>query len=78
MRKTMATLALAALVVLGLLYTTTLARGYVHFIKTEVTSHGGYHKDYVHTHTGAGSPRGTWNIPRLHAGVTSHLIIKIF
>jgi len=80
MRKTMVTLALVALVVLGLLYTstTTLARGYVYFIKTERTSHGGYHKDYIHTHTGRGSPSGTWNIPRLHAGVTSHIIIKIF
>ena len=80
MRKSMATLTLAAFVVLGLLYTSTtsVTHGYVHFIKTERTPHGGYHKDYIHTHTRHGSSSGTWNIPMLHAGVTSHIIIKIY
>jgi hypothetical protein len=76
MRKSMATLTLAAFVVLGLLYTSTtsLTHGYVHFIKTERTPHGGYHKDYIHTHTRHGSSSGTWNIPMLHAGVFHRIL----
>ncbi|MGC2573014.1 MAG: hypothetical protein WA364_16000 [Candidatus Nitrosopolaris sp.] len=51
--------------------------GYVHVGKTVGTAHGVYHKGYNHTHTRNGSPIGTWDIPRLRAGVTSHIIIKI-
>ena len=53
------------------------AHAYVHVGKTAGTAHGVYHKGYNHTHTRNGSPIGTWDIPRLRAGVTSHIIIKI-
>jgi hypothetical protein len=51
MRKSIATLALAAFVTLGLLYTgaMTLAHAYVHVSKTVKTPHGVYHKSYTHT-----------------------------
>jgi hypothetical protein len=60
MRKSIAILALAAFVTLGLLYTgaMTLAHAYVHVGKTVKTSHGVYHKGYTHTKHGS----------RYHAG----------
>ena len=46
MRKSIAILALAAFVDLGLMFTCaiTLAQGYVHVSKTVKTPHGVYHK----------------------------------
>jgi hypothetical protein len=54
MKKSIATIALAAFVALGLLYTgaMTLAYGYVHVSKTVKTPHGVYHKSYTHTKHG--------------------------
>ena len=43
--------------------------------KTVKTSHGLYHRGYVHTRHGLVS--GIWDIPKLHAGVTSHITVKI-
>ena len=43
--------------------------------KTVTTSHGKYHKGYIHTRHGSGS--GIWDIPKLRAGVTSHIIVKV-
>jgi hypothetical protein len=53
--------------------TAQAAHGYIG--KTVKTSHGIYHKGYTHTRHGLGS--GIWDIPKLHAGVTSHIIVKI-
>ena len=61
----------------GAMTLANLAHGYVHVGKAVRTAHGVYHKGYNHTHTRNGSSIGTWNIPRLRAGVTSHIIIKI-
>jgi hypothetical protein len=54
MRKSIAILALAAFVALGLMYTgaMTLAQGYVHVSKTVKTPHGVYHKSYTRTKHG--------------------------
>ena len=77
MRKGKAISFLIVLVALGLLYIwgamtlTNLVHAYVHVGKSVKTPHGVYHKGY--THTRHGSPIGTWNIPMLPAGVTSHL-----
>ncbi|MGA8082010.1 MAG: hypothetical protein WB988_09115 [Candidatus Nitrosopolaris sp.] len=54
-----------------------LAHGYVHVGKTVKISDEVYHKGYIHKDTRHGSTIGTWTIPKLHAGVTSHIIIKI-
>jgi hypothetical protein len=45
------------------------AHGYIG--KTVKTSHGIYHRGYAHTVS------GIWGIPNLHAGVTSHITVKI-
>ena len=49
------------------------AHGYIG--KTVKTSHGKYYKDYIHTRNGLGS--GIWDIPKLRAGVRSHIIVKV-
>ena len=74
MRKSIAILALAAFLALGLLYTgaMTLAQGYVHVGKTVKTPHGVYHKGYTHTKRGyvgktVKTPRGVY-----HKGGTYH------
>jgi hypothetical protein len=76
MRKDIATLALAAFVALGLLYTgaMTFAHGYVHVGKTVKTSHGVYHKGYTHTKRGGVHVGKTVKTPRgvYHKGGTFH------
>jgi len=54
MRKSIAAVALVAIVALGLLYTgaITLAHAYVHVSKTVMTKHGVYPKSVTHTKHG--------------------------
>jgi hypothetical protein len=66
-----------ALYIWGAMTLANLAHGYVHVGKAVRTVHGVYHKGYNHTHTRNGPSIGTWNIPRLRAGLTSNIIIKI-
>ena len=66
---------LASLYIWGAMTLANVVHGYVHVGKTVKTTHRVHHKGY--THTRHGSPIGTWNIPTLHAGVTSHIIIKV-
>jgi hypothetical protein len=61
----------------GAMALANLAHGYVHVGKAVRAAHGVYHKGYNHTHIRNRSSIGTWNIPRLRAGVTSQIIIKI-
>jgi hypothetical protein len=76
MRKSIAILALAAFVTLGLLYTgaMSLTHAYVHVGKTVKTPHGVYHKGYTHTKRGYGHVGKTVKTPHgvYHKGVTYH------